>query len=1014
MWLAISSEEVSLGDPNEEPGRNNAGAPRPLCPLLLGYTVEGVGAAAGAAFRGWAMRDSVGSGRESGEQIGGNAPATADHNRSDFSPGGLYADFEIEIGLGTGRSYPVAVIRSPAGEARGTMEFPYDEVALDSRLKDLQVALLRSGGARRKVLTPEESGVRKFGEDIFDALLAGEARSRYDVSCRDARRRGQGLRLKLRIRPPELALLPWEYLYDSRVGEYICLSRDTPVVRFLETTQPIEPLKVTPPLRILAMIVGPQDLPQLNTDRERERVERALAPLQRAGLVELVWLHGGTWRDLQRAMRGGPWHIFHFVGHGGFDTGAQEGVLSLVDEQGRAQRLLATEVGRLLADHHSLRLVMINACEGARASREDIFSSTAAVLVRRGLPAVLAMQHEITDRAAIEFARAFYESLAEGLPVDASVGEARKAVSLAVANTMEWGTPVLYMRTPDGVIFEIPPSTHHPGPSDLHQPNQDTLAAPYTEALSAYWVGDWATACEHLQAIVAEDPDYADAASKLAEAKQRRAWESLYAEACLAEQEGDLPGAIKALEELVAQAPDYLDAESLLAGLRKQSRLEELETEAKRLSEAQQWRAVVGVFAEIQDLDPHYPDEEGLLSTAQQEVEELLQLEKLEAQYARAVRQMECDDWNQARLLLLEIQSVDPEHRETAQLIAKCENELTELAAAKARTDQIATLYEEAGALVEAEQWRDALAKLDELAQLEPGFSDSERIGEQAQAALDATHAQAERQKEAAALYAEAVQAVKSERYEDALDKWQAVELIDPSFIDRRKVQATARQKLTRAQPRPRIRSRRYLWRIMAGAIAVLVVFLGAIALLPRSSDGPQATDTEREATNDDPGGAEQPDASTSNSVVTDDQQPSSYRVHVRISTTSNWTTFSLSDGGQWRNPIVLSWSAQSETARFEGEGFLLTQSVEAAESGRSIEMTADTSFANFDREGDLLFEIARGHIGQTRVELSVGSDDSREQIRVLTHDAIRPGDPRNVESFWVTAEDFLGAGDDG
>ena len=111
-------------------------------------------------------------------------------------------------------------------------------------------------------------------------------------------------------------------------------------------------------------------------------------------------------------------------------------------------------MGRLLADHRSLRLALLNSCEGARGSEHDVFSSTAAILVRRGLPAVVAMQYEITDRAAVEFARSFYEALAEGLPVDAAVAEARKSISLAVTNTVEWGTPVLYMRAPQGAIFQ--------------------------------------------------------------------------------------------------------------------------------------------------------------------------------------------------------------------------------------------------------------------------------------------------------------------------------------------------------------------------------------------------------------------------------------------------------------------------------------------------------------------------------------------------------------------------------
>ena len=71
-----------------------------------------------------------------------------------------YLDFDLEIGPGIGQEYPVAVIRSPAGEARETMHFPFDALALENRLKDLQIALLRSGGSRRQALSPEEQNVQ--------------------------------------------------------------------------------------------------------------------------------------------------------------------------------------------------------------------------------------------------------------------------------------------------------------------------------------------------------------------------------------------------------------------------------------------------------------------------------------------------------------------------------------------------------------------------------------------------------------------------------------------------------------------------------------------------------------------------------------------------------------------------------------------------------------------------------------------------------------------------------------
>ncbi len=383
-----------------------------------------------------------------------------------------YLDFELEIQLGSGRDYPVVVLHSPAGEAHAVMHFPFDQLALESRLDKLQIALLRSGGARRSVLSDEEKAVQDFGQALFEAVFTGEVRNRYDVSCERAVQKEQGLRLKLRIQAPELAALPWEFLYDPRQAEYICLSRNTPLVRYLELQQPIQSLKVTPPLRILGVIASPSDLPPLDVARERERVERAVAGLRAQGLAELTWSAGQTWRDLQREMQGGPWHILHFVGHGGFDAVRNEGYVCLAGEDGRAQPLHATLLARLLGDHRSLRLVVLNTCEGARGGGQELFSSTASVLLRRGIPAVLAMQYEITDRAAIEFARAFYETLARGLPADAAASEARKAVSLEVANTLEWGTPVLYMRTPDGVLFDMaaPPSPPRPPPAPAPQP----------------------------------------------------------------------------------------------------------------------------------------------------------------------------------------------------------------------------------------------------------------------------------------------------------------------------------------------------------------------------------------------------------------------------------------------------------------------------------------------------------------------------------------------------------------
>jgi CHAT domain-containing protein len=390
-------------------------------------------------------------------------------------PGIEYVDFELEIGPEEAGAYPVSVLRSPAGEPRGWLRLPFDGLELENKLQALKLALLSSSASVRRMPSPEDTAVEQLGGALFDSLFTGEVRSCFDVSRHDAAAAGKGLRIKLRIQGPEVAALPWEFLYDVRTGEYLSLSKYSPIVRYLELATPVLPLKVDPPLRMLAMVASPEDLPALNVERERLRVETALAQLTGADLIEVAWILDGSWRTLQRQLDEGPWHLFHFSGHGRFDAARDEGTVTLVDEHGGSAPFRATQLARMLADHPTLRLVVLNACEGARGGSRDIFSGTASILVRRGIPAVLAMQYEIGDAAAVEFARTFYESVARGMPIDAAVAEARKAISFARGDSLEWGTPVLYTRAPDGVLFRLDPARLAEAPHAAPEPPPEPL-----------------------------------------------------------------------------------------------------------------------------------------------------------------------------------------------------------------------------------------------------------------------------------------------------------------------------------------------------------------------------------------------------------------------------------------------------------------------------------------------------------------------------------------------------------
>lgn len=399
-----------------------------------------------------------------------------------------YLNFDVEINQESSGLYPVAA-RSRAGDARNLMRFPFDEHTLEMDLLRLQNALLRSAHVYRGAQSPEEHVVQQFGQRLFESLLAGDVRRLYDASTVYASQQGQGLRVRLHIEAPELAVLPWEFLYDPLQREYMCFLPDTVIVRYLEVAQPIPPFRIEPPLRVLAMIADPSDQARLNMAHERQRLLDALGPLERMGLLKLRWVEGQTVHDLHQALLQRDWHIFHFIGHGAFDPNQQEGVLALANEQRKTHLLSATDLARLLAQRPSLRLAVLNSCQGATGNRQNLFSSTAATLASKRIPAVLAMQYEISDQAAIDFTRGFYNSLAAGLPVDSAVTQARTAISVGAARTLEWVTPVLYLRSSTGVLFDVPPpvtSVRLPTPLQPPRPSEGPPSRGYVPPVPIY------------------------------------------------------------------------------------------------------------------------------------------------------------------------------------------------------------------------------------------------------------------------------------------------------------------------------------------------------------------------------------------------------------------------------------------------------------------------------------------------------------------------------------------------
>lgn len=374
-----------------------------------------------------------------------------------------YHELKVRIEAVAGHPYRVRAEAADGSTAAGTFSLPFDETKLEN-------FVLKVGSPRRATRAfggAEMAAAQEFGSELFESVFSGGVRDVYRSARERAWADDKGLRLTMYLSDaPDLQHVPWEFLYEPPM--FLAHSVETPVVRSLDLELQRRPKKVELPLRILGVDSRPQGAVPLDADAERHNLEEALAGLQERGLVELVWLERATLRELQRTLdRPDDFHVIHYIGHGAYNESSGNGTLLLEHQDGTLHQVTGTDLGSVLFDERSLRLAVLNACEGARASHRDPFSGVASSLVACGIPAVVGMQFEITDEAAVTFAEQFYTSLADSYPVDASLAQARRAIWAERHNT-EFGTPVLFLRAADARLFDVRPS--QPGLPAIERP----------------------------------------------------------------------------------------------------------------------------------------------------------------------------------------------------------------------------------------------------------------------------------------------------------------------------------------------------------------------------------------------------------------------------------------------------------------------------------------------------------------------------------------------------------------
>jgi hypothetical protein len=370
-------------------------------------------------------------------------------------------------------------------------EFADFEIALSRKDVDSFMVELRYDDPAEKVIWQRVSyevhyDPAEFRAVLLDPLAYGkklreflfvdpDGRSYFQQARGAAVRVSKLLRLRLFIdrSAPELHNLRWETLVNPDTETYISTDDNLLFSRFLASNQWEQiTLRQQSVLRTLVVVANPTDLASgkfqvndqtlhsVDVDGELARARQALAHTLVTEVVSDPQAPGrATLNNLIEELRKG-YDILYLVCHGSILKKEPTGpYLWLEKEDGGADVRSGRDfLERIQSLRSELvpRLVVLASCQSAgetgvvqSSDPEGALAALGPRLAQAGIPAVLAMQGNISMETVARFMPEFFKTLLK----DGQIDQAMAAARLAVRDRYDWWIPVLFMRLRDGRIW---------------------------------------------------------------------------------------------------------------------------------------------------------------------------------------------------------------------------------------------------------------------------------------------------------------------------------------------------------------------------------------------------------------------------------------------------------------------------------------------------------------------------------------------------------------------------------
>lgn len=301
-----------------------------------------------------------------------------------------------------------------------------------------------------------------LGQHLYNALFQGTIRDSWMTAQGIAQHRQEILRLRLGLKDHRLPRLPWEVLHAGdrplATGTDVLFSRYNSSFSAISSFQ-FQPVPVVEPgqaLKILLVLAAPSDQEVLALKQEALHLQEELQDLQNGGRngrfpdIQLTILEQPGREQLTQALEHNHYQVLHYAGHS--NLGSDGGKLYLVSNKtGLTESVSGDDLAGLLVNN-GIRMAVFNSCRGAYTATAESSAAVgegnlAEALVKRGIPAVLAMAERIPDDVALNLSRLFYRNLKQLYPIDLSLSRARQGLlSSYGSDQMYWALPILYLQ----------------------------------------------------------------------------------------------------------------------------------------------------------------------------------------------------------------------------------------------------------------------------------------------------------------------------------------------------------------------------------------------------------------------------------------------------------------------------------------------------------------------------------------------------------------------------------------